>query len=81
MFSAQFLATIEWQVRVASGKWKNMKLPAHPLLGQEGVAAKAYFACLPQVLRENVPDEFRLQGRSKRPPQDRFNSLGRQFVP
>jgi len=48
---------------------------AASLLGQEGIAAKAYFACLPQLLRENVLDEFRPRGRSKRPPRDRFNCL------
>jgi CRISPR-associated protein Cas1 len=44
------------------------------LLGCEGAGARAYFAALPRL----VPDElavFRPDGRSRRPPADRFNAL------
>jgi len=38
------------------------------------MAAKACFAGLPDMLGRQVPDVLRPQGRSKRPPRDRFNS-------
>lgn len=43
--------------------------------GLEGIAAKAYFAAIPHVLTAAVPAEMRPDGRSKHPPQDRFNCL------
>jgi len=43
--------------------------------GFEGQAAKAYFSALPALLSAGVPDEMRPTGRSRRPPQDRFNAL------
>ena len=42
------------------------------VLGYEGNAAKAYFACLPHLV-EN--EGFAFKGRSTRPPKDRFNSM------
>lgn len=44
------------------------------LLGQEGLAAKAYFDVFPQrVLRDG--DAFCFAGRTRRPPRDRVNAL------
>src|SRR5690606_28737284 len=48
---------------------------AGSLRGLEGMAAKAYFAAVPELLRPQVADELRPQGRSKHPPRDRFNCL------
>ena len=48
---------------------------ASSLLGFEGTAAKAYFASLPAILSSNIPLEMVPKGRSKHPPQDRFNAL------
>ncbi len=45
------------------------------LRGLEGMGAKAYFACLPRLLRPGTPPEMIPHGRSKRPPRDRFNCL------
>jgi len=45
------------------------------LRGLEGMAAKAYFAALPLLLSERVPEEMRPKGRSKHPPRDCFNCL------
>ncbi len=45
------------------------------LRGLEGMAAKAYFASLPFLLKGKTADEFRPNGRNKRPPKDRFNCL------
>ena len=45
------------------------------LRGHEGVAARAYFAVLPQFLRKEVPTEMAPSGRTRRPPRDRFNAL------
>lgn len=44
---------------------------ANILMGQEGIAARAYF----QALSKLVPKEFLFNGRSKRPPKDEFNSM------
>lgn len=43
--------------------------------GLEGIAAKAYFAALPNMLSTQVDDLLRFSGRTKRPPRDRFNCL------
>ena len=43
--------------------------------GLEGIAAKEYFGLLSQLLKENTPAEMRPQGRSRRPPKDRFNAV------
>jgi len=45
------------------------------LRGYEGLAGRAYFAALPQLLGPEVPDAMRPSGRSRRPPQDPFNAL------
>lgn len=44
------------------------------LLGLEGIAAKAYFAAMPHLLSDSVPNELRPSGRSKHPPRDCFNA-------
>lgn len=43
--------------------------------GLEGMAAAHYFAALRTALGPQVPDELRSDGRSRRPPLDRFNAL------
>lgn len=48
---------------------------AEVLRGYEGIAGRAYFSTLPHLLREEVPEEFRFEGRNRRPPKDRFNAL------
>lgn len=45
------------------------------LLGLEGQAAAAYFSALPAILSAGVDPLLRPDGRSKRPPEDRFNAL------
>jgi CRISPR-associated protein Cas1 len=45
------------------------------LMGQEGNAARAYFAGLEAMVIPEVGDEMRPSGRSRRPPEDRFNAL------
>lgn len=45
------------------------------LRGVEGEAARRYFACLPLLLRTDRRDDFGMNGRSRRPPRDRFNAL------
>ncbi len=55
------------------------KIPACPdrdaLRGLEGAAAAQYFACLRGLLGPQVDDALRADGRSRRPPLDRFNAL------
>ena len=43
--------------------------------GIEGDAAKVYFSALPFILRGDAREAFAMNGRSRRPPRDRFNAL------
>jgi CRISPR-associated protein Cas1 len=45
------------------------------LRGLEGIAAKAYFAALPSLLSARCDPLMIPNGRSKHPPEDRFNAL------
>ncbi len=45
------------------------------LRGIEGDAAKTYFSALPRLVRWNIREFFTMNGRSRRPPRDRFNAL------
>ena len=45
------------------------------LRGLEGTAAVHYFAALRKLLGSQVPESLRSDGRSRRPPLDRFNAL------
>lgn len=47
----------------------------HSIRGGEGMAGRAYFAVLPALLKERVPQALIPQGRNRRPPKDRFNAL------
>jgi CRISPR-associated protein Cas1 len=44
------------------------------LRGHEGTAAKTYFEVLPHLVRQQT-DAFQMNGRSRRPPRDRFNAI------
>lgn len=43
--------------------------------GIEGEAARNYFAALNLLVREDLRPAFQLDGRTRRPPRDRFNAL------
>lgn len=43
--------------------------------GVEGDAAKVYFSVLPRLVRRNIREYFTMDGRTRRPPRDRFNAL------
>lgn len=43
--------------------------------GIEGDAAKVYFSALPYLIRRDIRTFFTMNGRSRRPPRDRFNAL------
>jgi CRISPR-associated protein Cas1 len=45
------------------------------LRGIEGDAAKNYFDCLNCMVRWEARETFKLDGRTRRPPRDRFNAL------
>jgi CRISP-associated protein Cas1 len=45
------------------------------LRGLEGEAARQYFARLPLLVRADLREHFAMDGRSRRPPRDRFNAL------
>lgn len=48
---------------------------ADSLRGYEGACANTYFDALKRILADKVPEEFRFEKRSRRPPQDRFNAI------
>jgi CRISPR-associated protein Cas1 len=48
---------------------------ADAVRGIEGDAAKSYFASLPRMVKENARPAFSMDGRSRRPPRDRFNAM------
>ncbi len=43
--------------------------------GIEGDAAKNYFSCLNNIIRQDARESFAMDGRTRRPPRDRFNAL------
>lgn len=45
------------------------------LRGVEGEAARTYFAALNRLVRTELRSAFAMNGRSRRPPRDRFNAL------
>ena len=54
-------------------------LPAAPdldtLRGVEGEAARQYFSGLNLLIRSDAREDFFMDGRTRRPPRDRFNAL------
>lgn len=45
------------------------------LMGEEGMAARGYFAALAPLVTPEAGEAMRPRGRSRRPPEDRFNAL------
>lgn len=45
------------------------------LRGIEGDAARNYFSALPLLVRRDLREHFSMDGRTRRPPRDRFNAL------
>lgn len=45
------------------------------LRGVEGEAARTYFVAINRMIRENAREAFAMEGRSRRPPRDRFNAM------
>lgn len=45
------------------------------LRGVEGEGARSYFGALSHALRAGLRSDFAMNGRSRRPPRDRFNAL------
>lgn len=45
------------------------------LRGVEGEAARTYFGAINSMVRADLRASFKLDGRSRRPPRDRFNAL------
>jgi len=45
------------------------------LRGIEGEAARGYFAAINLIVKPQARDHFQLNGRTRRPPLDRFNAL------
>lgn len=43
--------------------------------GVEGEAARQYFARMPLLVRADLREHFSMDGRTRRPPRDRFNAL------
>ncbi|MBP7792337.1 MAG: type I-MYXAN CRISPR-associated endonuclease Cas1 [Candidatus Goldbacteria bacterium] len=68
---------VEKSFTVMRGALRNMGHSSNidELRGYEGVSGRAYFEVLPLLLKKGLPDEFRFNGRNRRPPKDRFNAL------
>ena len=45
------------------------------LRGLEGEAARQYFECMSYLVRADLRVPFRMDGRTRRPPRDRFNAM------
>lgn len=45
------------------------------LRGIEGMAARRYFECFPLMIRSDLRETFKLEGRNRRPPRDPVNAL------
>jgi CRISP-associated protein Cas1 len=45
------------------------------LRGYEGEAGRLYFSALPTLLRDDLDERLRFNGRNRRPPRDCFNAL------
>jgi len=43
--------------------------------GHEGAAARCYFGVFDRMMREDFREDFRMEGRTRRPPRDRINAL------
>ncbi|WP_428269660.1 type I-MYXAN CRISPR-associated endonuclease Cas1 [Haliangium sp.] len=66
----EHLAAIRVAVRGAAHA-----LDREALLGHEGSAARAYFRALGHLVHPDAGPDLVPQGRSRRPPRDRFNAL------
>lgn len=64
---------IEMIRRAVSRAEKSESLDS--LRGEEGIAAKHYFASFNQLLSDRVAESMRMNGRTKHPPRDRLNCL------
>lgn len=62
---------------VLSSSLRNLPLAADldAVRGIEGDAAKNYFSALPLLVKRESRDKFTMDGRTRRPPRDRFNAL------
>jgi len=60
-----------------AGSIRNLPIAADldVIRGIEGDAAKVYFSALPYLVRRNIREYFTMDGRTRRPPRDRFNAL------
>lgn len=45
------------------------------LRGVEGEAARTYFGAISSIVRPEIRNDFRMDGRSRRPPRDRMNAI------
>lgn len=70
-------AAIQEHVDVMRGslRWAAHAGERESLMGEEGNAARAYFAALATLIHPDAGDAMRPKGRSRRPPEDRFNAL------
>lgn len=59
----------------ASQRAVNVAADLDALRGVEGEAARTYFAAINHLIRADARAAFAIDGRSRRPPRDRFNAL------
>jgi len=62
------------EIRSSLKRIPSVKSP-DSLRGYEGTASRAYFEAVRYLVSKNVDDSMRPDGRSRRPPRDRFNAL------
>ena len=60
---------------IIAGKLRNSRQVLMRGAREADDAAKIYFSALPCLVRRNIREFFTMNGRSRRPPRDRFNAL------
>jgi CRISPR-associated protein Cas1 len=75
--SSELRGSVEEHLATMRGALRACKTMAsrEELMGQEGLAARAYFGGLASLVLPEVGEEMVPSGRSRRPPRDRFNAL------
>ncbi|BAZ16469.1 hypothetical protein NIES4071_83460 [Calothrix sp. NIES-4071] len=72
--ASEILQTTIKQMQILLKQVPSVKSIAS-LLGMEGRLAALYFGALPSLILPNVANELQFDGRNRRPPKDRFNTM------
>ncbi len=68
---------LEKVCKLLAGTLKKLELADNldSIRGLEGDAARAYFSVLALLVKDDCREDFRFNGRNRRPPRDPFNAL------